>query len=309
MGVLSFSVDNRPALYADSPKGNRFFVQPSPLVTNRNVSIPVQSDAGSACFGLADLVRFTPKWKIPPPVWREYPQDLDDVPLMKRSYSPETVAYLAQHEVHYGDRASFSVALTFDCEHSPEIAQEILDTLHRENVQATFFLQGRLVYRNPELARRIFADGHELGSHSFFHPLFTDLSPIHMTQEITYTEAAIAWAVGEYVPMRFFRFPYAGRNRTTLEHVATLGYQSSFWDLDPRGWDTAVSAQDIVDAVEQRVQRGSIIIMHCSSWDDAMALSDIIRAIRERGLHPGTLTDVLQPQDRDVPGYQMMPDP
>ena len=127
--------------------------------------------------------------------------------------------------------------------------------------------------------------------------------------EITYTEAAVAWSVGEYVPMRFFRFPYAGRNRATREHVAALGYQSSFLDLDPRGWDTTVSAQDVVDAVEQRVHAGSIVIMHCSSRDDALALPGVIGAIRERDLTPSTLSKVLQPQDRDVPGCLVQPDP
>lgn len=296
-----------PALHADSPNRNRLFVRPSVLVTNDKVAISAGLNAGDTCFGLADLAHFTPKWKIPPPVWREYPQELDDVPLIARSYSPDTVAYLAQHEVRYGDRNSASVALTFDCEYSPEIAQHMLGTLRQEGAHATFFLQGRFAYRHPELVRSMFADGHELGSHSFFHPLFTELPPLAITQEITYTEAAVAWAVGEYVPMRFFRFPYAGRNQATRESVAALGYQSSFWDLDPRGWDPTVSADDVVAAVQQRVHAGSIIIMHCSSWDDALALPGVIRAIRERGLSPGTVTDVLQPQDRDVPGYSVGP--
>jgi peptidoglycan/xylan/chitin deacetylase (PgdA/CDA1 family) len=241
-------------------------------------------------------------------VWREYPAALDDIPLITRTYSPDTVAYLAQHEVRRGDRTSLGVAITFDCEYSPESAQHILDTLRQENVRATFFLQGRFVYRNPELIRQMHTDGHELGSHSFFHPRFTELPAIDMTKEITYTEAAIAWAVGEYVPLRFFRFPYAGRNQATREHVASLGYQSSFWNLDPRGWDSAVSAQDVIDAIRQHVHAGSIIIMHCSSWDDALALPGVIRVIRNRGLAPGTLTDVLLPEDRDVPGYQILPD-
>jgi peptidoglycan/xylan/chitin deacetylase (PgdA/CDA1 family) len=232
---------------------------------------------------------------------------LDNVPLMTRAYPPHTIAYLAQHEVRHGDRLGQNVALTIDCEYSPEIARHMLAALSQESVQVTFFLQGRFAYRNPDLVRQMFADGHELGSHSFFHPNFSHLPASDMTQEITYTEAAIAWAVGQYVPMRFFRFPYAARNRATREHVASLGYQSSFWDLDPRGWDTTVSAQDVIDAVQQRVHAGSIIIMHCSSWDDAYALPSVIRVIRERGLTLGTVSDVLQPEDRNVPDYQELP--
>lgn len=296
-----------PTACANSPTRNPVYVQPSTLVINEGMCLYAGLGSFDTCFCLTDLALFAPKWRIPPPVWREYPAALNDVPLVTRSYPPDTVAYLAQHEVHYGDRASQSVALTFDCEHSPDIARHMLATLRQESVQATFFLQGRFAYRNPEVVRQMVADGHELGSHSFFHPLFTELPALDMTQEITYTEAAIAWAVGEYVPMRFFRFPYAGRNRETLEHVAALGYQSSFWDLDPRGWDPAVSAQDVVDSIERLVHGGSIVIMHCSSWDDACALPDVIRVIRERELGPGKLSDVLQPKDRDVPGYQILP--
>lgn len=307
--LLLLAPAGRPAAHADSPTRNPFFVQPSSLVTNDRMCVTMGDTDAGARFCLPDLAIFAPKWKIPPPVWQEYPDTLDNIPLITRSYSPETVTYLAQHEVRDGDRTGSSVALTFDCEHSPEIARHILDTLRRESVHATFFLQGRFVYRNPELIRQMVADGHELGSHSFFHPLFTELPPLTMTQEITYTEAAVTWAVGQYVPMRFFRFPYAGRNQATREHVATLGYQSSFWNLDPRGWDPSVSAQDVVDAVQQRMHAGSIVIMHCSSWDDALALPDVIRVICERDLVPGTLSNALQPKDRDVPGYQVLPAP
>jgi peptidoglycan-N-acetylmuramic acid deacetylase len=229
------------------------------------------------------------------------------VRLVTRSYAPETIAYLARHEVRDGDQAGSNVALTIDCEYDPGTAQQMLDALQQENVHATFFVQGRFAYRNPELIRRMVSDGHELGNHSFFHPRFTELSPLAMTQEITYTEAAITWAIGTYVPMRFFRFPYAGRNQATREHVAALGYQSGSWNLDPRGWDPSVSAQDVTDAVKQQVHAGSIVILHCNSKDDIQALPEVIRVIRERNLIPGTLYEVLRPEDRDVPGYQALP--
>ena len=103
-------------------------------------------------------------------MWQDYPSALDDVPLSKRTYTPETIAYLASHEVRDGDRTSGAVALTIDCEYQPQIARHMLDTLREEDVHATFFLQGRFAYRNPDLVRRMFAEGHELGSHSFYHP-------------------------------------------------------------------------------------------------------------------------------------------
>jgi peptidoglycan/xylan/chitin deacetylase (PgdA/CDA1 family) len=293
--------------HADAPQRNQAFVPPARTVTNRSVCIDPGNDG--RCFTLADLRERASKWRIPPPVWNKYPAALDKVPLVGRTYAPETIAYLAAHRIRYGDPGSKTIALTFDCEIRPALTMDILETLRQERVHATFFVQGKFAYQNPDVIRRMVADGHELGSHSFFHPLFTDLTPLEMTREMTYTEAAIAWAVGEYVPMRYFRFPYAGENDATRRHVASLGYQSSAWDIDPRGWDPQNTAQDVVENVRQAAHAGGTIIMHCGSVDDLRALPQILRVIRDRGLKPGTVTDVLKPEDRDVPGYQLLPQP
>ena len=103
--------------------------------------------------------------------------------------------------------------------------------------------------------------------------------------------------------MRYLRFPYGGRNRRTRMDAAALGYQSAFWDIDPRGWDPAHAAADVVAHVRRTAHKGGIIIMHCHSWDDARALPGVIQVLRELGMTPGTLTEVLTAADRDVPGY------
>jgi peptidoglycan-N-acetylmuramic acid deacetylase len=259
-------------------------------------------------FSSVDLAHYTPpaprpSSKITPPVWTKYPELLKDWPLATRSYAAETITYLAEHEVHYGDRQSARLALTFDCENETGATQKILDTLRNENAQATFFLTGRYAYMWPEVVRQIAEDGHEIGNHSFFHPLFTSISAITATMEISYTEAAVARAVGSEVPMRFFRFPYAGRNSDTRLRVAAMGYQSAFWDLDTRGWEPGKTPQDVVAYMRRMAHSGGIVIMHCQSWNDAHALVGVIQAIREKGLNPGTLSDVLTEVDRAVPGY------
>ena len=262
-------------------------------------------------FSLEDLRAYVPPppkpraWEIRPPVWAEYPEALDDIPIVPREHSEETIRYLAEHEIRQGDRSVPYVALTFDCELGTSSTRHILKTLGAEEVRATFFVQGRYAYRNPEIMRQIEAGGHEFGNHSFFHPQFTTLFPITATQEITYTEAAITWALGHPMPMRYIRFPYGGRNNATRLHAASLGYQSASWDIDPRGWDPEKGPADVVEYIRQRAHPGGIVIMHCMSWDDANALSDVIQVLRERGLEPGTLWDVLTEADKNVPGYPL----
>ena len=227
-----------------------------------------------------------------------YPARLQAIPVAPREYPPETIAYLAEHEIHHGDRRKPAVALTFDCEAGTQSTRQILETLRQENVEATFFILGKYAYMYPDIVREIAADGHELGNHSFYHPLFTAITPITATQttmfaEITYTEAAIDWAVGRHVPMRYIRFPYGGRNDAIRRYAASLGYQSAFWDLDPRGWEPGQTPQDVVDYMDHAAHSGGIVIMHCGCWNDANALPGVIQAIRARGLYPGPLSSVL----------------
>jgi hypothetical protein len=79
--------------------------------------------------------------------------------------------------------------------------------------------------------------------------------------------------------------------------------------MDPRGWEPGKSAKDVSGYVRHRAHGGGIVIMHCGSVDDASALPGVILAIRENGLIPGTLSDVLNETDQNVPGYQLLPDP
>jgi peptidoglycan/xylan/chitin deacetylase (PgdA/CDA1 family) len=264
-------------------------------------------DAGPY-FSLEDLRTYTPPPPKPhssftPPIWNKYPPELLYSPVVERSFAQQTVDYLAQHEVQHGDRERPLVALTFDCEAGPTSTRHILATLEQYDVKATFFVLGKYAYMWPEVVRELVDDGHEVGNHSFFHPLFTAIAPITATTEVTLTEAAVARAMGEPVPMRFFRFPYAGRNNTTRLQLATLGYQSAFWDIDPRGWEPGKTPEDVVEHMRKTLHNGAIVIMHCGSWNDARALPDVIKLVHDRGYTFGTLSDVLGAQDRDVPGY------
>jgi len=293
---------------AQDPPGNTVHYETKILFPKHTIRLTAGEDG--PFFTLADLAAYVPiarppaqKWTIRAPVWNTYPPEIADVPILPRSYPSATIEYLAGHEIEHGDRQNPYVALTFDCESGTEITRQILLILEQEQVHATFFVLGRYAYLFPDIVRQIDAGGHEIGNHSFFHPLFTTIEPVTATQEILNTEAVIDWAVGHHVPMRYFRFPYGGRNRTTRQHAATLGYQSAFWDIDPRGWDPEKSPEDVVNHIQGTMHNGGIVIMHCGSWDDAHALQQVIQVIRESGRVPGTLTDVLTEEQWNVPDY------
>jgi peptidoglycan-N-acetylmuramic acid deacetylase len=299
-------------VHADDPQGKGTAGQ-LPAAPGRHRICLTAGDDGPFFFQ-SDLQAYTPtpkappvKWEIKPPIKQGYPDVIKDTPFVPRQYPTETIAYLAEHEILHGDRQRPYMALTFDCETGSGSTRKILDVLREQETKATFFVLGKYAYLYPDLVWQIAADGHEVGNHSFFHPLFTTITPTVASQEITYTEAVIDWAVGQHVPMRYVRFPYGGRNYAVRLHVASFGYQSAFWDIDPRGWDPTKTVTDVVEHVRHTAHRGGIVIMHCGSWDDANALADVIQVIRELGMQPGTLTDVLTEADYDVPHYPKTP--
>jgi peptidoglycan-N-acetylmuramic acid deacetylase len=293
---------------ADAPQGEDATNKMHGALPRHKVALTASDDG--PFFTLADLATYTPvprtpphKWEIKPPIAHEYPAEIKGVPFVPRAYTTETIGYLADHEIVHGDRQRPGMALTFDCEAGSGSTRQILRVLQEQGTKATFFVLGKYAYLYPDIVHQIALDGHEIGNHSFFHPLFTAITPTVATQELTYTEAAIDWAVGQHVPMRYVRFPYGGRNYANRLHAATLGYQSSFWDIDPRGWDPTKTVTDVVEHVRHTAHYGGIIIMHCGSWDDANALAEVIQVIRDLGMTPGTLTDVLNSQDYAVPHY------
>jgi peptidoglycan/xylan/chitin deacetylase (PgdA/CDA1 family) len=294
--------------HAESPPGETTPSRRRPLLPNH----PIRLSAGDIgpFFSLNDLASYTPvprstppTWEIRPPIWQGYPPEIQTIPFVHRDYPAETVSYLATHEIRHGDRTKPAMALTFDCETGYGSTVKILDTLRDRHAAATFFILGRYAYMYPEIVQRIAADGHEIGSHSFTHPLFTAIEPITATSEITYTEAVIDWALGRHLPMRYIRFPYGGKNDAIRQHAARLGYQSAFWNIDPRGWEPGKSPSDVVDHIRRTAHNGGIVIMHCGSWTDADALGDVIDVLDGMGIHTGTFTDVLAAEDRDVPHY------
>lgn len=236
-----------------------------------------------------------------PPASRAFPTRLQTVPILSRAVSTETVAYLAAHEIRYPSKSIPYVALTFDCESGVENTRQILKTLRQEDsgkapIRITFFLMGQYALKYPDIVREIVADGHELGNHSFDHPKFTTLTQVTVTQQISYTEAAINLALGYPLSMRYFRFPYGLREAEHLTQIAELGYQSVLWNLDPRGWEKDRTAEDVVEYMRQTVRPGGIVVMHCACWNDVNALPEIIRIVHDKGLQVGTISDLVNYQ-------------
>jgi peptidoglycan-N-acetylglucosamine deacetylase len=152
------------------------------------------------------------------------------------------------------------LALTFDDGPNPACTPQLLDVLAKNQVRATFFMIGRFVREQPELARRVFAAGHEVANHTFSHPQLSLCSAQKTRQELLDCEAALQDA-GAGNQHHLFRAPFGGRRPATLRIVRELGLIPIQWTVTTFDWN-AVSAERIEQNARKRLRGGDIMLFH-----------------------------------------------
>jgi peptidoglycan/xylan/chitin deacetylase (PgdA/CDA1 family) len=119
------------------------------------------------------------------------------------------------------------LALTFDDGPHPEWTPAALDMLGRAGVRATFFLIGREVQKHPGIVRRIVAEGHAVGGHSFDHTVITGQSPAALVADLAHCRDAIAEACG--TATRLFRPPRGEVSFGSIRTVCRAGFTLVHW--------------------------------------------------------------------------------
>ncbi len=220
-----------------------------------------------------------------------------------------------------GDKPK-KIVLTFDDGPDPVWTPKVLAILKEENVKAAFFIVGQNGQTNPELVKRIVAEGHEIGNHSFTHPNLGEIPDSIVDLELNTTQRLIESLTGRST--RLFRAPYFGdaEPRTPDEVEPTviaqnLGYISVGLHLDPDDWKlknddgSPHTADEMVDqvlaqaAITTPEERGNIVLMHDSGGDRSAtieALPKIIHELRARGFEFTTIADLA-----DMTPEQAMP--
>jgi len=200
--------------------------------------------------------------------------------------------------IDHGDRDKPYVALTFDLCQKPDLPawfdQGIIDTLMKYDVPATFFMGGdwmrthmdetRLLASNPKF---------ELGNHSWSHPDLPGLSEETISTEIVKTQDLLYQLTGKQA--KLFRLPSGLYDDLTLSVIAWHGLHTIQWDLETGDPDPNIDAERMNWAVRERVQNGSIIIMHANGrgWHTAEALPEMIKYLHGEGYTLVTVSQLL----------------
>ena len=184
------------------------------------------------------------------------------------------------------------VALTFDDGPWPGQTEKILAILRKQSIHATFFMIGGRARQSPELARRVIAEGHVVGSHSLSHQELTKLGPAGIRKEISGGVSAVAAATG--VRPVWFRPPYGAVNGAVRKQARVVKVKVALWDIDTLDW-TKPGAHMIYRNAVRSTKPGQIVLMHDGGADRSQtikALPIIIEDLRSKGYTFVTLDEL-----------------
>jgi peptidoglycan/xylan/chitin deacetylase (PgdA/CDA1 family) len=181
------------------------------------------------------------------------------------------------------------VVLTFDDGPLPPYSSEILDILAAQCVKATYFLVGEMARAFPAMVRRIYEEGHTIGTHSDDHPIrFGQLPVEKMRQEIDWGISDVSAALGDPKYLApFFRIPGLARSDLVESELAARGLIVFSSDTVADDWHHRIGAKGIIAAAMQRLEAHGkgILLLHDIHPKTVAALPGLLKELKDKGFH------------------------
>ena len=180
------------------------------------------------------------------------------------------------------DDSEKCISISFDAGWGADDTIEILNTLDKYNVKATFFMTGGWVDSYPDMVKEICSRGHDLGNHSHNHKQMSKLSASEQKDEIMYVTDKVKELTGYDVFL--FRPPYGDYNSTLINTVYGCNHYPIQWNVDSLDWRD-YGVENIIKTVtnHKALGNGSIILMHNGAKYTAKALGTVIETLQSQG--------------------------
>ncbi len=253
--------------------------------------------------------------------------EVDILETLLLNYGAPTLTYLLKN-FSRGPLDRKEVAFTFDGGSSDNAAEDILGSLDAKGIKATFFLTGEFIRKYPGLVRRIVAEGHDVGNHTWSHPHLTSFAndgmqvtlpnvsaeTLHM--ELSKTAALFRKVTGKDM-LPLWRAPYGEVNSEILRWAAEAGHRHVGWttgrgredNMDTLDWvadkqsKAYRSANQIAEKILASAKRapqginGAVILMHLGTErkDDYphKKLPQLLDGLKQDGYHMVKVSDML----------------
>lgn len=180
------------------------------------------------------------------------------------------------------------VALTFDDGPHLSTTSRLLDGLKERGAAATFFLLGDEIAGKEDLVRRMGAEGHQVGNHTWSHLRLEEAGAEVVQREIVRADEAIGAILGG--SGYWLRLPYGLLPQHT-EHLVQVPLIK--WSVDPRDWESR-DKEKIVSAVMEQAAPGSIILLHDIYDPSVDAALEIVDRLQAQGYWFVTVEELLQ---------------
>lgn len=207
------------------------------------------------------------------------------------SYSVEFGSFFAECP----DKSKRYISLTFD-DGPGASTEKILEILKTYNIKATFFMQGLQIYLHPEIAKKVFQDGHEIGSHTWSHYNFykyhgSDYTKLLMN-DIEKTEE-IFQKYFKFKPI-LLRMPHGYVKKWVRDIAKEKEYILINWSFGC-DWKN-IKKEDMLNHYIDNIKPGAIFLFHDGGKNREKTiyiLPSLIKEIKKRGYEIVTVGEMI----------------
>ena len=193
-----------------------------------------------------------------------------------------------------GDTTQNTIYLTFDCGYENGNTEPILDALKKRDVKATFFVVGNFLETSPEIVKRMIAEGHTVGNHTYHHLDMSSISSMDAFKKETQDVENLFEQITGTPITKFYRPPQGKYNIENLKMAQELGYHTFFWSLAYVDWyqDKQPTKDEAFGKLLKRIHPGAIVLLHSTSSTNAQILDELLTKWEEMGYTIKPLTEL-----------------
>lgn len=196
------------------------------------------------------------------------------------------------------------VALTFDDGPNPDFTNKILDILKEKEVKAAFFMVGKHIEKYPEVAKRVYSEGHDIGNHTYSHRDLVPATRRTVIKEVQKCDQAIERVLG--IKTTLFRPPRGIISNNVRKLIVAMGFTIALWTVSALDW-RGKSPKAMIRRIMLHANGGGVILFHdsgallrtegASRENTVEALPLVIDALKASGFEIVLLSKMIRELD------------
>lgn len=211
--------------------------------------------------------------------------------------SIETSVSSKELPIYSVERSDKKIAITFDSAWNDDDIDEIIRVLNEQSCPSTFFVTGNWAERFPESLKKLCNAGHEIGSHSYNHTLYSTLSRDEIIADMDKCDSVIESIVG--IRPTLVRAPSGDYTNNSILACKETGRLCIQWDVDSLDWKE-LTEEEMKSRIFDRIQSGSILLFHNGTKQTASALPGILSALKNEGYEFVKVSDLIYKENYSI---------